>query len=120
VNGWGKRHRTVYGYQVTDLRDPGWPIAWGYVGKTSSNPRYRDAQHRNGKVWAWAIKGQMQILWSGECGRISLWFREVYWIHRCKPLFNVDHNRHNPNRITPYDARRVYGMWPSGVTSRPT
>jgi hypothetical protein len=108
VSKWGRRERWVYAYDVIDLRPQSVHVEVGYVGKSSSKLLYRDAQHRHGKVWAWAIVGEIRPVWHGECGRVSLWFREVYYIRKLRPLFNVDWNRHNRNRITPWVARRLY------------
>ncbi|MBN1174547.1 MAG: hypothetical protein JXA67_20430 [Micromonosporaceae bacterium] len=108
MNGWGKRRRWVYGYRCIDMRQARQEVRWGYVGKTSSKPTYRDAQHRNDKDWSWAIRGSMVLLYDGYCGRISLWFREIYWIWKLNPMFNVDWNKMNPDRITPWQARALY------------
>ena len=108
MNGWGRRRRYVYAYDVRDLRTYGQPVV-GYVGKTSSHPSYRDRQHRDEKLWARQIVGPQRIVWAGDCGRIALWVREVYYIRRMKPLFNVEHNRRNPHRIQPWRVRDLYG-----------
>lgn len=115
---WGRRRRYVYAYDVQDWRYTARPVKVGYVGKTSSNPRYRDTQHRNGKDWAKAIVGEMRIVWAGDCGRIALWFREVHLIHKLAPMFNVDHNGWNPDRIEPWRARRLYGGRPMSYPRR--
>lgn len=106
---WGRRRRHVYAYDVFDLRGQTTNVRVGYVGKSSSALYYRDAQHRGSKVWAWAISGEIRTVWSGDCGRISLWVREVYYIHRLKPLFNVQHNKANRDRIQPWQAKALYG-----------
>lgn len=106
---WGRRHRAVYAYDVADYRTPTRELAKrAYIGKSSSNLIFRDTQHRHGKLWAPAICGPIYPLWEGDCGRISLWFREVYYIRRYKPLFNVQWNKDNPNRIPPWEVRRLY------------
>lgn len=105
---WGRRWRSVYAYDVIDLREQAASVQIGYVGKSSSKLCYRDAQHRASKIWAWAITGEIRPVWQGECGRVALWFREVYLIHKLKPLFNVEHNKNNPHRITPWEAKRLY------------
>lgn len=104
----GVCRRYIYCYDVTDLRT-GELATEAYVGKTSSNPRYRDAQHRAGKVWAGQIIGDMRILWQGDCGRVTLWFLEVFYILVKQPLFNVQWNRENRHRITPWQAKALYG-----------
>jgi hypothetical protein len=105
---WGRRFRQVYAYDVLDLREQAASVRVGYVGKSSSHLRFRDAQHRASKAWAWAVVGEIRPVWSGDCGRIALWFIEVYYILKLRPLFNVQWNRHNRNRITPWDAKRLY------------
>lgn len=105
---WGKRFRQVYAYDVLDLRHAATSVRVGYVGKSSSHLRFRDAQHRASKDWAWAIVGEIRPVWSGDCGRIRLWFIEVYYIHKLKPLFNVEHNKGNGDRVPPWEAKRLY------------
>lgn len=105
---WGRRPRYVYAYDVLDIRHEHTEVRVGYVGKTSSRLCYRDAQHRASKPWAWAIVGEIRPVWSGDCGRIALWFREVYYIHRMKPLFNYEHNTANPDRVPIWQAKRLY------------
>lgn len=105
---WGKRRRYVYCYDVVDLRT-GELAEAAYIGKSSSDLRYRDAQHRHSKVWAAQIKGDIRTLYAGDCGRIRLWFLEVWFIVTRQPLFNVEWNRRNPHRIKPWTARALYG-----------
>lgn len=112
ANGWGRRRRTVYAYDVRDLRFRSRPVRLGYVGKTSSHISYRDAQNRAGQPWGRQIVGPVRILWTGECGRVSLWLREVWYITRLRPLFNVEWNRANPDRVPPWAARRLYEAKP--------
>lgn len=107
ANGWGRRWRSVYAYDVLDLRPPT-TVKVGYVGKSSSPLHFRDAQHRAGKVWAWAIVGEIRPVWQGECGKIALWLREVYYIRKLRPLFNVQWNKGNCDRIPPWEAKRLY------------
>lgn len=105
---WGRRRRHVYAYDVLDLRGQQVVVRVGYIGKSSSDLCYRDAQHRASKDWAWAICGEIHDVWVGDCGRVGLWFREVYYIRKLRPLFNVQWNRHNKTRIPPWEARRLY------------
>lgn len=105
---WGKRKRFVYAYDVLDLRGQNTYVKVGYVGKSSWPLHYRDAQHRHGKCWSWAIVGEIRPVWEGECGRIALWLREVYYIWKLRPLFNVQWNEQNPDRITPWQAKALY------------
>lgn len=106
---WGRRRRFVYGYNALDLRGAATTVKLGYVGKTSSPLYYRDAQHKEGKLWAWAIVGEIFPIWEGDCGRVALWFREVYYIRKLRPMFNVDWNKSNPVRVPPWEARKLYG-----------
>jgi hypothetical protein len=108
MSKWGKRRRYVYCYDVIDLRT-GMLATEAYIGKSSSRLIYRDTQHRHGKVWAAQIKGPIRTLYAGDCGRIRLWFLEVYYIKTKHPLFNVEWNRDNPHRITPWVAKALYG-----------
>jgi hypothetical protein len=104
---WGKRRRTVYGYDVTDLRN-GRVHRAAYIGKTSAPLFYRDTQHRASQPWAWAIVGPIRPLWQADCGRIRLWVMEALFIVVKRPLFNYQWNKHNPRRIPIYQARRMY------------
>lgn len=107
---WGRRRRYVYAYDVLDLRNFPHPVRVGYVGKSSWHPlQFRDPQHRNSKDWAWAIRGPVRIVWEGDCGRVALWLREVWYIRKLRPLFNVEWNTANPARIPPWLARKLYG-----------
>ncbi len=108
ANGWGRRRRSVYAYDVADLRHVDRPIRIGYVGKSSSHLKFRDGQHRADKDWAWAIVGDIYPLWQGDCGRIRLWVMEVWFIHRKRPLFNIQHNTGNPDRIPPWQVKALY------------
>lgn len=104
---WGKRRRTIYCYDVLDLRT-GRTARAAYIGKTSAPLVYRDTQHRASQPWAWAIRGPILVLWSADCGRIRLWVMEVLFIVVKRPLFNYQWNKHNPRRIPIYQARRMY------------
>lgn len=112
------RRRSVYAYRVRDLRD-GY-VKIGYVGKTARQPMWRDKEHRLGgygtpaKVWAGQIIGDMDIVWSADCGPLRAGLMEVWYIWRLKPLFNVEWNRSNTARITPWVARSLYDR-PQGV-----
>lgn len=110
MSKWGRRLRTVYGYEVRYPRASS-PIRVGYVGKTSSALHYRAGQHKSKRWYRFVVVSSGRtvrggrgpyIIWQGECGRVSLWFREVYWIHRLKPLFNIEHNKRNPDRVLPW------------------
>lgn len=104
----GRTHRYVYCYDAVDLRT-GKVATEAYVGKTSSHPSYRDRQHRAHQVWAGHIVGDIRVLWIGYCGRLTLWAVEIFFIVVKQPLFNVQWNRRNPHRITPWQARNLYG-----------
>jgi hypothetical protein len=103
-----KRRRYVYAYDVQHPTS-GVTIKNAYIGKTSSPLYYRDAQHRADKVWAWAIRGAIHPIWEADCGRVRLWFMEVWFILTRRPAFNVQWNKHNRNRIPPWEASRLYG-----------
>lgn len=114
-----KRLRTVYAYDVTDLRT-GEIAPQAYIGKTV-NMKRRDHEHRYGaetvppKVWAGHIYGGMYPLWQAECGRFRAWYMEIWFIITKEPLFNVEWNKRNPHRIPPWVARTLYGSQRSGV-----
>lgn len=108
MNGWGRRRRYVYAYDVLDVRTFPHAVRVGYVGKSSSDLRFRDGQHRKDKVWAWAIRGPIRTVWEGDCGRVALWLREVWYIRKLRPLFNVEWNTANPDRIPPWEVRKLY------------
>lgn len=105
ANGWGRRWRTVYAF---DVRFPfkTRPQRVGYVGKTSSALHFRASQHDSKRWMRYVVPtplGGMYVVWEGECGRIVFWFREVYYIHKLKPLFNIRHNEGNPDRVLPWE-----------------
>lgn len=108
MNGWGRRHRSVYAYDVVDYRT-GQLARAAYIGKSSSDLRYRDTQHRHGKSWARAIVGPIYPLYDGECGRVRLWLLEVWFIKTRLPILNYRWNRGNPRRMPIWQQNRLYG-----------
>lgn len=114
------RRRTVYAYDVRDLRT-GEITPQAYIGK-SVNCKRRDHEHRYGtetqpaKVWARHIIGDMYPLWQADCGRFRAWYMEIWFIVTREPLFNVQWNKRNRHRIAPWTARALYG--PPGMAYR--
>lgn len=117
-----RRLRTVYAYDVRDLRT-GEIAPQAYIGKTV-NVKRRDHEHRYGtetvpaKVWAPQIYGGIYPLWQANCGRFRAWFMEVWFIKTRQPLFNVDWNKGNRHRIPPWTARALYGAPGSAYRGR--
>lgn len=113
-----KCRRTVYAYDVTDLRT-GEIAAQAYIGKTCRKLEKRDHEHRYGtdtvpaKVWASHIVGGIYPLWQADCGRFRAWYMEIWFIVTREPLFNVQWNKHNRHRIPPWTARALYGPPPA-------
>jgi hypothetical protein len=108
VTKYGVCKRYVYCYDVLDLRT-GKVAKAAYIGKSSSNLRYRNRQHREKQVWAKHIVGDIQVLWSGDCTLLTLWHKEIFFILTMRPLFNVEWNKANGNRIPPWQAKKLYG-----------
>jgi hypothetical protein len=109
-----RRRRTVYAYDVTDLRT-GQIAEQAYIGKTARPLQCRDREHREGragtppKVWSGHIVGGIYPLWQADCGPFRAWYMEIWFIVTREPLFNVEWNKRNRHRIPPWTAKALYG-----------
>lgn len=97
-----RRRGIVYGFWVVH------PLTGqrvlGYVGQTRQALRAREAQHRAEQPWADTIVGPAVVIAEGAWTNGELDAHEVRQIQALRPLYNIDHNRTNPNRILPWDA----------------
>ncbi|WP_345509450.1 hypothetical protein [Phytohabitans houttuyneae] len=92
----------VYGIYV--LHPVTGNIVLGYVGKTRQSLRVREGQHRDEQPWADTIVGSAFVIAKGVWTEAQLDACEQHHIRSLRPLYNIDHNGGNPNRIPPWEA----------------
>lgn len=98
-----RRPGIVYGINV--VHPVTGEVVLGYVGKTRQQLASRERQHREEQPWADTIVGSAYVIvehqgWS----EAELDHAEQTHIRALKPIYNIDHNRNNPNRIPPWQA----------------
>jgi hypothetical protein len=97
--------KRLYVYLYTCRKPSGRGRHFGYAGLTN-RPDLRDGQHRASQPWSDLITRRR--VWS--IGRVPRFVgRGVEWclIKATAPVYNVQHNRTNPRRIKPWDAREM-------------
>jgi hypothetical protein len=116
----GRRRARLYAYMTFTVDRRGMildgSLEVGYIGQTVQTLAARDGQH-NGMTgpdgtpmvcqpWYDVVGGGILLIAEGFWTQAELDEREVYWIHRLKPRYNIEHNLQNKNRITKAQARR--------------
>ena len=94
--------KRLYLYVYRTRRPSGWGRHYGYAGITNA-PALRDQQHR-AKPWYDLVVKRYVI----SLGRMPRWLGlSLEWllIKATMPAYNVHHNRSNPRRIKPWDAK---------------
>lgn len=90
-------------YLVRVRRHLGWGRVNGYAGVTNS-PFPRERQHRATQQWS-DLDPIFHFIPLGRVPRFVALIAEWLLIKATLPLYNVQHNRSNPRRITPRVAR---------------
>jgi hypothetical protein len=98
-----RRWGTVYGMAATHPLT-GVVVAAAYVGKTVQRLADREDQHRVVQPWADTIVGHAYVIDQGWWTSAELAAREVFHIRRLRPLYNIEHNMGNRDRVKPWDA----------------
>lgn len=92
----------LYLYVYTCRRPSGWGRHFGYSGITNS-PWHRDRQHR-AKPW-YPLVTRRRVIPLGRMPRGLGLALEYVLIKVTRPAYNVQHNRRNSRRITPWQAK---------------
>lgn len=104
----------MYGYRTLRPEDHYQSTELGYVGQTRQRLRSRDGQHREVQPFSDIIVGDPFVVAEGVWTDAELDAVEESVIRggaavdgrQQRPRYNIEHNRGNPDRITPWVARR--------------
>ncbi|MFI2663305.1 hypothetical protein [Micromonospora carbonacea] len=113
-----RRRGAVYGIPTLAVDALGKPIPGtvvvGYIGQTRQTVKQREGQHRVSQPFGDLIVGGSWVIEEGFWTDAELDAKEQHYIRGGavlvpgqapqRPVYNIDHNRENPNRIPPWDA----------------
>lgn len=98
------KYQEVYLYR-TD-RPSGWGRHVAYVGRTCS-PKLRHGQHMDRQPWSDLKPRRYVLIRFNRCPERLISICEYAAIKVFMPAYNIQHNRSNPRRITPWRAREA-------------
>lgn len=98
------KYQEVYLYR-TD-RPSGWGRHIAYVGRTCA-PALRHQQHMARQPWSDLRPRRYVLIRVARCPEWFIGVCEYVAIKATMPVYNIQHNRSNPRRITPWRAREA-------------